>query len=162
MAEHGGHDAGQPAAGLNPLDGPAEIRAAGLKVTAPRVAVLTSLAASSHATAEQLFDAVSARLPGTSLQAVYGVLGAFTTAGLVRRIEPAGSAALFERRVGDNHHHLICTGCRSVTDVECVVGQAPCLVPGDTAGFIVQTAEVTFWGLCPGCQVRAEAAAGIP
>ncbi|PXA72743.1 Fur family transcriptional regulator [Cryobacterium arcticum] len=137
----------------------AVIRDAGLKVTAPRLAVLTSLAASAHATAEQLFDTVSVSLPGTSLQAVYGVLGAFTTAGLVRRIEPAGSAALFERRVGDNHHHLICTGCRSVTDVECVVGEAPCLTPSDAAGFVVQTAEVTFWGLCPDCQAGAAASA---
>ena len=133
-------------------DHAAEIRAAGLKVTAPRLAVLQELAASPHATADQLYDSVSATLTGTSLQAVYGVLAAFTTAGLVRRIEPAGSAALFERRVGDNHHHLICTGCRSVTDVECVVGEAPCLTPSDSAGFIVQTAEVTFWGLCPNCQ----------
>ena len=137
----------------------AVIRAAGLKVTAPRLAVLTGLADSAHATAEQLFDIVSAGLPGTSLQAVYGVLNAFTSAGLVRRIEPAGSAALFERRVGDNHHHLICTGCRSVTDVECVVGEAPCLTPSDSAGFIVQTAEVTFWGLCPACQAGAAASA---
>lgn len=158
MGAHGGHTAEHSFADLSTdlsTDLSAEIRTAGLKVTAPRLAVLTSLAESAHATAEQLFDTVSAGLPGTSLQAVYGVLGAFTTAGLVRRIEPAGSAALFERRVGDNHHHLICTGCRSVTDVECVVGEAPCLTPSDSAGFVVQTAEVTFWGLCPDCQAAA-------
>ncbi|MGY4859771.1 Fur family transcriptional regulator [Cryobacterium sp. AP23] len=135
-------------------DHAAEIRAAGLKVTAPRLAVLQGLAASPHATADQLYDSVSATLTGTSLQAVYGVLSAFTTAGLVRRIEPAGSAALFERRVGDNHHHIVCTRCQSVRDVECVTGEAPCLTPSDTAGFVVQTAEVTFWGLCPDCQAE--------
>jgi Fur family ferric uptake transcriptional regulator len=155
MHTHGATGTADPAA----ADHAAEIRAAGLKVTAPRLAVLRGLAESPHATADQLFESVSATLTGTSLQAVYGVLGAFTTAGLVRRIEPAGSAALFERRVGDNHHHLVCTGCRSVTDVECVVGQAPCLTPSDSAGFVVQTAEVTFWGLCPACQ--ADTAASI-
>jgi len=143
------------------FDHAAEIRAAGLKVTAPRLAVLRGLSDSPHATADQLFETVSAVLPATSLQAVYGVLGAFTTAGLVRRIEPAGSAALFERRVGDNHHHIVCTRCHAVTDVECVTGEAPCLTPSDTAGFIVQTAEVTFWGLCPDCQA-AQAATVTP
>jgi Fe2+ or Zn2+ uptake regulation protein len=133
-------------------DHAAEIRAAGLKVTAPRLAVLDRLAASPHATADQLYDAIRPVLTGTSLQAVYGVLSAFTAAGLVRRIEPAGTAALFERRVGDNHHHIVCTRCHSVRDVECVTGEAPCLTPSDTAGFVVQTAEVTFWGLCPDCQ----------
>lgn len=155
MHTHGTVDQATPAA----ADPAAEIRAVGLKVTAPRLAVLHGLTESPHATADQLFEAVSLELPGTSLQAVYGVLGAFTTAGLVRRIEPAGSAALFERRVGDNHHHIVCTNCRSVTDVECVVGEAPCLTPGDSAGFIVQTAEVTFWGLCPACQAGTTASA---
>lgn len=130
----------------------AGIRSAGLKVTAPRLAVLRALADAPHAGAERVFAAVRAELPGTSLQAVYGVLTAFTSAGLVRRIEPAGSAALFERRVGDNHHHLVCTACGAVHDVECVVGEAPCLTPSDAQGFAVQSAEVTFWGLCPSCQ----------
>ncbi|MCU1446934.1 Fur family transcriptional regulator [Cryobacterium sp.] len=156
MHTSGTADAALPAV----VDHAAEIRAAGLKVTAPRVAVLQGLAASPHATADQLYDSISSTLTGTSLQAVYGVLAAFTTAGLVRRIEPAGSAALFERRVGDNHHHIVCTRCHSVRDVECVTGEAPCLTPSDTAGFVVQTAEVTFWGLCPDCQ--ADTAADIP
>jgi Fe2+ or Zn2+ uptake regulation protein len=145
-------------AGHHTIDHAAEIRSAGLKVTAPRLAVLQGLAASPHATAEQLYDAIRPTLTGTSLQAVYGVLAAFTSAGLVRRIEPAGSAALFERRVGDNHHHIVCTRCHSVRDVECVTGEAPCLTPNDTAGFVVQTAEVTFWGLCPDCQADPIAA----
>lgn len=128
------------------------IRAAGLKVTAPRFAVLRALTDSPHSNAEQLFAAVSVGLPGTSLQAVYGVLAAFTAAGLARRLEPAGSAALFERRVGDNHHHLICTRCSAVHDVDCVVGEAPCLVPSEASGFAVHAAEITFWGLCADCQ----------
>jgi Fe2+ or Zn2+ uptake regulation protein len=139
-------------------DHAAEIRAARLKVTAPRLAVLEELTASPHATADQLYDAIRPALPGTSVQAVYGVLSAFTAAGLVRRIEPAGTAALFERRVGDNHHHIVCTHCHSVRDVECVTGEAPCLTPSDTAGYVVQTAEVTFWGLCPDCQAEAATA----
>ena len=155
------HGTAEPAA-HGAADHAAEIRAAGLKVTAPRLAVLQGLAASPHATADQLYDSVSATLTGTSLQAVYGVLAAFTTAGLVRRIEPAGSAALFERRVGDNHHHIVCTRCHSVRDVECVTGEAPCLTPSDTAGFVVQTAEVTFWGLCPDCQAATATAPTAP
>ncbi|MGO4692555.1 Fur family transcriptional regulator [Glaciibacter sp. 2TAF33] len=128
------------------------IRSAGLKLTAPRLAVMHALADAPHADAEHLFAAVHADLPGTSLQAVYGVLTALTGAGLVRRIEPAGSPARFERRVGDNHHHAVCSRCSAVHDIECVVGEAPCLTPADTGGFAVQSAEVTFWGLCANCQ----------
>lgn len=128
------------------------LRAHGLKVTAGRRAVMSALDESPHAPAEQVFAAVQDELPGTSLQAVYGVLAALTEAGLVRRIEPAGSAALYERRVDDNHHHLVCTRCHAVQDVDCVTGEAPCLSPSDAAGFSVHTAEVTFWGLCAQCQ----------
>jgi len=142
------------ATGMDPLA--AGIRSAGLKVTAQRLAVLQALADAPHASAERVLAAVRGALPGTSLQAVYGVLTAFTSAGIVSRIEPAGSAALFERRVGDNHHHLICTACGAVRDVDCVVGEAPCLTPSDAQGFSVHSAEVTFWGLCPSC--RAEPA----
>jgi len=133
------------------------IRAAGLKVTAPRLAVLAALSESPHVNAEKVFAVVRLDLPGTSLQAVYGVLAAFSTAGLVRKIEPAGSAALFERRVGDNHHHLVCTRCNAVHDVDCAVGSAPCLIPENTAGFAIQSAEVTYWGLCPECQADIHA-----
>ena len=128
------------------------IRRSGLKVTAPRLAVLRALDDSPHTSAERLFAAVRLGLPGTSLQAVYGVLAAFTTAGLTRRIEPSGSPALYERRVGDNHHHVICSRCAAVQDVDCAVGEAPCLEPSDAGGFVVHAAEVTFWGLCPDCQ----------
>ncbi|WP_167137742.1 Fur family transcriptional regulator [Diaminobutyricimonas sp. TR449] len=131
------------------------LRDHGLKVTAGRLAVMDALERSPHAAAEQLFAAVRDELPGTSLQAVYGVLAALADAGLVRRIEPAGSPALYERRVDDNHHHLICSSCHAVQDVDCVVGEAPCLTPSDAAGFIVHAAEVTFWGLCANCQAAA-------
>jgi Fur family ferric uptake transcriptional regulator len=128
------------------------IRSAGLKVTAPRLAVLRALSDRPHATADALFGAVRADLPGTSLQAVYGVLSSFTTAGIVRKIEPAGSPALFERRVGDNHHHIVCTRCGVVHDVDCAVGHSPCLTPVDALGFDVRAAEVIYWGLCAQCQ----------
>lgn len=135
------------------------LRGAGLRVTEPRLAVLAALEGRAHAPADAVFAAVAPRLPGTSLQAVYGVLAALTGAGLVRRIEPAGSAALYELRTGDNHHHVVCTMCGNVTDVDCVVGHAPCLTPSNDSGYFVQTAEVTFWGLCPDC--RADEAEGL-
>lgn len=131
------------------------IRAAGLRVTAPRIAVLRALEAAPHADAETLFGAVQGELPRTSRQAVYGVLSSFAEAGLVRRIEPAGSNARYELRVGDNHHHLVCRDCGRIADVDCVVGHAPCLAPSDTAGFVIDEAEVMFWGRCPDCQQTA-------
>ena len=132
------------------------LRAAGLKVTAPRVAVFEALSShGAHLDAESVFERVRADLPTTSLQAVYGVLGALANAGLLRKIEPAGSPALYESRIGDNHHHLACTNCHTVVDVECVVGHAPCLTPSNTDGFTISTAEVTFWGLCGNCQRTA-------
>ena len=128
------------------------VRAAGLKVTAPRLAVLGMLQNAPHSSAEDVFAGVRNELPGTSVQAVYGVLAAFTFAGLVRRIDPASSPALFECRVGDNHHHILCVRCGDLKDVDCVIGAAPCLVPSDTSGFTVYAAEVTFTGLCGPCQ----------
>jgi Fur family ferric uptake transcriptional regulator len=131
------------------------LREAGLKATRGRVAVLETLTERPHADAETVFQALRRVLPGTSIQNVYNVLGDLTGAGLVRRIEPAGSAALYERRIGDNHHHVVCTVCGAVGDVDCVVGHAPCLHPSDAGGFAIRTAEVTFWGLCPSCEERA-------
>ena len=133
------------------------IHAAGLKVTAPRLAVLRALTDMPHSNADALFGVVHTDLPGTSLQAVYGVLASFGTAGLVRKIEPAGSPALFERRVGDNHHHIVCTRCSVVHDVECAIGHAPCLTPADALGFDVRAAEVIYWGLCAQCQAATSA-----
>jgi Fur family transcriptional regulator, stress-responsive regulator len=130
------------------------LRGAGLRVTATRTAVLDALAATPHADADQVFQTVRETLAGTSLQSVYNALGDFVDAGLARRIEPAGHPGLFELRVGDNHHHVVCTGCGRVDDVECVVGAAPCLhVPAGT-GYDIRTAEVTFWGVCPECRTQ--------
>ncbi|WP_416444484.1 Fur family transcriptional regulator [Leucobacter sp. HNU] len=131
------------------------LRSAGLRATAGRVAVLDALASMPHSDADQVFRAVSRTVPTTSIQSVHNILADLTEAGLARRIEPAGSAALYERRVGDNHHHIVCTRCGAVGDVDCVVGHAPCLDPSSTSGFTVQTAEVTFWGLCPECRASA-------
>lgn len=128
------------------------IRAAGLKVTAPRVAVLQALQHMPHSSAERVFTGVRDVLPGTSTQAVYGVLAALTGAGLIRRFDPPGSPALFECRVSDNHHHLVCVSCGAIRDVDCVLGAAPCLAPSDAQGFTVLTAEVTFHGLCEQCR----------
>jgi len=140
-------------------DAPAEetIRRSGLRVTDSRRAVYEALQRAPHATADLVFAAVRETVPGTSLQSVYNALGDFADAGLVRRIEPAGHPGMFELRVDDNHHHLICTGCGAVEDVDCTVGHAPCLTPSDAHGFAVATAEVTFWGLCPVCRAAATA-----
>ena len=127
------------------------LRSAGLRATDQRVAALRALEAHPHADAHEVFDTVLAELPDTSLQAVYGVLGALTDVGLVRRIEPAGSPARYELRVGDNHHHIVCSKCGAIGDVDCAVGHAPCLTPAETSGFTLTTAEVTYWGLCPDC-----------
>jgi Fur family transcriptional regulator, stress-responsive regulator len=129
-----------------------QLRQAGLRVTRPRLSVLDVLADHPHTDAETIVGAARSTHPAISPQAVYGVLKALVGGGLARRIEPAGGPALYELRVGDNHHHLVCRGCGVVVDVDCVVGAAPCLVPSDTAGFVVDEAEVVFWGLCAGCQ----------
>ena len=131
------------------------LRSAGLKVTAPRVAVLGILSDREHLDAETIFSAVFVLLPRVSLQTVYGVLAALVSAGLVRKIEPAGSAALYECRVGDNHHHMVCLTCKRVENVDCVIGASPCLTPSNFNGFIISAAEVNFWGLCSECQLVA-------
>lgn len=128
------------------------IRSVGLKVTEPRIAVLSVVERDPHIDAERIFQSIRITLPGTSVQAVHGVLAAFSQAGLLRRIEPAHSPALYERRVDDNHHHIVCSACGAVEDVDCTVGHSPCLVPSSASGFQVQSAEVNFWGLCPNCQ----------
>src|SRR3954454_8764456 len=130
-----------------------QLRAVGLRVTRPRLAVLDVLAVHPHADADTIVTAARVLHPSLSPQAVYGVLRALVSTGLARRIEPAGAPALFELRVGDNHHHLVCRSCGAVADVDCAVGAAPCLVPSDPAGFVVDEAEVVFWGLCRDCRV---------
>jgi Fe2+ or Zn2+ uptake regulation protein len=135
-----------------PADDVALLRAANLRVTAPRLAVLAAVRELDHPDVEDVVRAARRRLGAVSTQAVYDVLRAFEDAGLVRRIEPAGSPARYEGRVGDNHHHLVCRHCGAVADVDCVVGHAPCLEPVSYAGFVVDEADVTFWGVCPDCQ----------
>jgi Fur family ferric uptake transcriptional regulator len=147
-------------AAADPEDVLTALRAAGLRVTMPRQAVLTWLAGHPHATAEAIGAGVRARSGAVSLQAVYDVLAACTAAGLVRRIEPAGHSARFERRVGDNHHHLVCRGCGRTEDVDCVIGERPCLIPVDDLGFTVDEAEVVFWGRCPSCATTGGSVAG--
>lgn len=133
---------------------------AGLRATAQRVAVLSVLRAShEHLSADRVTEEVRSRLGTVSTQAVYDVLDALTSKGLARRIEPAGSPALFEGRVADNHHHVVCRVCGAVQDIDCVVGAAPCLTASDTGGFVLDEAEITFWGLCPACQEAASAEA---
>jgi Fur family ferric uptake transcriptional regulator len=128
------------------------LRSAGLRVTAPRLAVLTAVRERPHATVDEIAAAARERTGAVSIQAVYDVLRALAKAGLARRIEPAGSPARYEARVGDNHHHLVCRACGDVADVDCAIGHTPCLVPGDAAGYLVDEADVTFWGICPACQ----------
>lgn len=127
------------------------LRERGLRVTAPRVAVLDAVADLPHADADTILKRARTTLPTVSVQAVYDVLHALTDAGILRRIEPAGHPARYERRVGDNHHHVVCRSCGTVGDVDCEVGEAPCLTPRSSSGFQIDTAEVTFWGLCPRC-----------
>ena len=127
------------------------LREAALRVTRPRVAVLGAVHAYPHADTDSIIRAARQDLPDVSHQAVYDVLRALTAAGLVRRIQPAGSVARYEARVGDNHHHLVCRSCGDVVDVDCAVGHAPCLTASDDHGFVIDEAEVVYWGRCPAC-----------
>ena len=129
----------------------AELRGAGLRVTAARVALLETVREGDHLGVEAIATQVRARLGHISLQAVYEALHALTAAGLVRRIEPDGRPARFEGRVADNHHHVVCRSCGAVADVDCAVGEAPCLTASDDHGFSVDEAQVIYWGLCPDC-----------
>lgn len=132
-----------------------DIRSAGLRVTAQRIAVLDVLrSAPGHHRADEVAALAGRRLGVVSVKAVYDALAVLVEAGLARRIAPSGGAALFEARSGDNHHHLVCRACGAAVDVDCVVGAAPCLDVADDAGFTVDEAEVTFWGLCPDCQTN--------
>ena len=130
------------------------LRGADLRVTRPRLAVLNAVHATPHADTDSLIRAARIDLPTVSHQAVYDVLRALTSAGLLRRIQPAGSVARYESRVGDNHHHLVCRSCGTILDVDCAVGEAPCLTPSAAHGFAVDEAEVVYLGLCPDCAVQ--------
>lgn len=142
-----------PASGpANTTEAEALLRGAGLRVTAPRLAAIAALARLPHADAETVLGQARRQLGSVSHQGIYNVLAALTEAGIVRRIQPAASPALYELRVGDNHHHVVCRRCGATADVDCVVGRRPCLTPSDTSGYLVDEAEVIFWGLCPTCR----------
>jgi Fur family ferric uptake transcriptional regulator len=128
-----------------------ELRAVGLRVTRPRLAALAALREHPHVDTHTVITLVRAELPATSQQTIYDVLEALTDAGLVRRIQPAGTTARYESRVGDNHHHAVCRCCGAIADVECVVGHAPCLTASDDHGFVIDEAEVVYWGTCADC-----------
>jgi Fur family ferric uptake transcriptional regulator len=127
------------------------LRGAELRVTRPRMAVLSAVYSNPHSDTDSIIGIVRDDLGEVSHQAVYDVLRALTTAGLVRRIQPTGSVARYESRVGDNHHHVVCRSCGEIADVDCAVGEAPCLTASDSSGFSIDEAEVVYWGLCPTC-----------
>lgn len=130
------------------------LRSASLRVTRPRVAVLSAVTTVPHADADTIISTVRAELGSVSKQAVYDVLAALVQANLVRRIEPSGSPARFETRVGDNHHHVVCRNCGDIADVDCAVGEAPCLHASNSHGFSIDEAEVIYWGTCPDCAAK--------
>ena len=127
------------------------LRDADLRVTKPRVAVLKALRERPHADTESIIGLVRGDLGEVSHQAVYDVLRALTNAGLLRRIQPSGTVARYESRVGDNHHHVVCRSCGAIADVDCAVGDAPCLAASDDSGYVIDEAEVIYWGTCPDC-----------
>jgi Fe2+ or Zn2+ uptake regulation protein len=129
----------------------AQLRSGSLRVTRPRLAVLAALHEHPHVDTDAVIDMVRADLGAVSHQAVYDVLRALTDAGLVRRIQPAGATARYEARIDDNHHHVVCRSCGVIADVDCAAGHAPCLTASDDHGFVVDEAEVVYWGICPDC-----------
>jgi Fur family ferric uptake transcriptional regulator len=137
------------------LDPAGLLRQRGIHVTAQRLAVLRAVSRHPHVTADAIADLVRREIGAISLQSVYDALGLLAAEGLVRRIQPAGSAALFEDRVGDNHHHLICRNCGRVVDIDCAAGSAPCLQAIDRKGYEIDEAEVAYWGRCPECLARS-------
>ncbi|MFG1796434.1 Fur family transcriptional regulator [Nocardia sp. NPDC049149] len=130
------------------------LRRAALRVTAPRVAVLSAVHHHPHSDTDSILGLVRETLGAVSHQAVYDVLRALTAANLLRRIQPMGTVARYETRVGDNHHHLVCRSCGVITDVDCAVGAAPCLTASDDSGFVLDEAEVIYWGQCPACSTQ--------
>jgi Fur family ferric uptake transcriptional regulator len=139
-------------------DSAALLRERGIQVTAQRLAVLRAVAGQPHITADAVADVVRTEIGAISLQSVYDALGLLVSEGLLRRIQPSGSPARFEDRVGDNHHHLICRTCGRVVDTDCAVGSTPCLTPIDDSGYEIDEAEVAYWGRCPDCLEQSRAA----
>ncbi|WP_020662172.1 Fur family transcriptional regulator [Amycolatopsis benzoatilytica] len=132
------------------------LRGVQLRITRPRLAVLSAVHANAHADTESVIGAVRADLGEVSHQAVYDVLRALTETGLLRRIQPPGSVARYEARVGDNHHHVVCRSCGAIADVDCAVGEAPCLTASEAHGFVIDEAEVVYWGQCPDCSAATD------
>lgn len=128
------------------------LRQHGVQVTAQRLAVMRAVSARPHATADEVADEARSSIGSISRQAVYDALGTLAEKNLIRRIQPAGSAARYEDRVGDNHHHLICRSCGTTVDINCAVGDVPCLIADDDHGFVIDEAEVIYWGLCASCR----------
>ena len=139
----------------------AVLRERGIQITAQRLAVMRAVSAEPHVTADRVAEVVRAEIGAISLQSVYDALGVLVAEGLIRRIQPAGSAARFEDRVGDNHHHLICRVCGRVVDVDCAVGDAPCLAASDDKGYQIDEAEIAYWGRCPDCQVPSPSSPSV-
>jgi Fur family ferric uptake transcriptional regulator len=137
------------------------LRGVGLRVTRPRIAVLSALRDHPHADTDSIIGIVREDLGEVSHQAVYDVLRALTDAGLVRRIQPKGSVARYEARVGDNHHHIVCRSCGAIADVDCAVGYTPCLTAADDSGYEIDAAEVIYWGRCPECVAASAAPSGV-
>jgi Fe2+ or Zn2+ uptake regulation protein len=138
-------------AGATSSDTSAVLRSHGLQVTAQRLGVVRAVSDRPHSTADDIFHVVRSEIGAVSRQAVYDALGVLTERGLLRRIQPAGSPARYENRVGDNHHHLICRTCSRMVDVDCAVGETPCLTAADGSGYEIDEAEVIYWGRCPAC-----------
>lgn len=130
------------------------LRSAALRVTRPRMAVLSAVQQNPHVDTDSIIDVVRSTDPGVSRQSVYNSLHTLTDAGLVRRIQPSGSLARYEARVGDNHHHVVCRSCGVIADVDCAIGDSPCLIASDDGGFSIDEAEVIYWGRCPACSAR--------
>ena len=143
-------------------DPAALLREHGIQVTAQRLAVLRAVSGEPHTTADRVAEVVRAEIGAISLQSVYDALSVLVTEGLIRRIQPAGSAARFEDRVGDNHHHLICRVCGRVVDVDCATGAAPCLAAADDQGYQIEEAEIAYWGRCPDCQAQPPSSPSVP
>jgi len=131
------------------------LQSANLRVTRPRLAVMHAVSDHPHAETDTIIRASRELVPDISHQTVYDALNALTAAGLVRRIQPTGSLARYEARVGDNHHHVVCRSCGVIADVDCAVGEAPCLTASNDLGFAIDEAEVIYWGLCPDCAANA-------
>jgi Fur family transcriptional regulator, stress-responsive regulator len=139
-----------------PVDNHALLRQHGLQITAQRLAVLRAVAERPHSSADDIDSLVRAEIGAISRQAVYDALGTLTEKGVLRRIQPAGSSARYETRVGDNHHHIVCRACGRMGDVDCAVGHAPCLTAADDLGYAIDEAEVIYWGSCPECVAATE------